>query len=88
MFNWIWDSRPHFSEISGKPLLHRGHSMWHFQFLHVLPKGTFPKYKLNPENIMLGTPEEHNHQERHQEFNDKKDSLRREYYEKFYGKEY
>lgn len=80
MFNWIWENRSHVSEISGKPLYPKGHSLWHFQFLHVLSKGAYPSYKLNPDNILLGTPEEHQKQESFQIFQDKKDLLKSQYY--------
>jgi len=88
LFNHVWDTRPHVSEVSDKPLLPRGHFQWHFQFLHILPKGTFPHYKLNPDNIILALPEEHDHQERFPEFNRRKDLLRKSYYEKYYGKKF
>ena len=88
LFNHVWDTRPHVSEVSGKPLLPRGHFQWHFQFLHILPKGTFPHYKLNPDNIILALPEEHDHQERFPEFNRRKDLLRKSYYEEYYGKKF
>ena len=55
MFKEIWEERPHVSELSGKPLLPIGHFQWHWQFLHVLPKGSYPHYKLKKENIVLGT---------------------------------
>jgi len=56
MFIYIWQNSPHVSEISGKPIqFHPG------VFMHVLAKGLnqFPYYRLNPENIMLGTKQEH-----------------------------
>lgn len=86
MFMWIWENRPHESELSGKPLLPLGHFKWHWQFLHVLGKGTYPKSKLDPDNIMLATPEEHDHQEQFPIFIERQDELRREYYKEHYGK--
>lgn len=88
LFRHIWEVRPHFSELSGKPLLRPGHYQWHWQFLHVLPKGIYPKYKLNPDNIILATPEEHDLQETFQKFREKKEELTQEYYKEFYGKEF
>lgn len=64
LFNYVWDSRPHISQLSGKPLLPKGSMQWHHQFLHILPKGTYKHWKLNPENILLARPEEHDVQER------------------------
>jgi len=80
MFLAIWEEREHVSEISGKPLLNINHSKWSWQFLHVLSKGAYPSYKLNPDNILLGTPEEHEAQEQYKVFNDKKEELKRAYY--------
>ena len=88
MFKYIWLHREHKSELTGEFLLPPGHSQWHFQFLHVLPKGSFPYYKLNPDNILLGLPYEHEHQEQYKVFNDKKLALTRAYYKEFYGKAY
>lgn len=88
MFNWIWDYRFHVSELSGEPLVEKGHLYWHWQFLHVLPKGSYPHYKLNSDNILLGTVKEHDTQEHFKVFQDKKQQLRQEYYEKYYNKTY
>ena len=88
LFDYVWQTREHISELTQEPLLPQGHFMWHWQFLHILPKGTFPHYKLNPDNIILALPTEHDHQEQYEEFNKRKDKLRREYYERYYNKEY
>ena len=79
MFDYVWDSRPHISELSNRPLLPRNHFKWHWQFLHVLPKGSYPKYKLNPENILLALPDEHDRQEQFEVFVEKREELKREY---------
>lgn len=86
LFNYIWETREHKSELSGEPLLPKGHFQWHWQFLHVLPKGAYPYYKLRPENIILGTIKEHEHQESIQSFQDKKSELKMAYYKEFYNK--
>lgn len=54
----IWGERPHVSEVSGKPL---GNVLKPIFFSHLLSKSpsAYPKYKLNPENIMLKTADEH-----------------------------
>lgn len=88
MFLEIWEEREHVSELSGKQLLPLGHFQWHWMFLHVLPHGSYPKYKFNKENIILALPEEHDRQETFFAFQEKKDILRQKYYEEFYGKEY
>ena len=81
MFLWIWETRPHFSELSGKPLLPITNWKWHWQFLHVLPKGTYTRFKLNPDNILLGLPVEHEHQEQYEVFREKRIELRAKYRE-------
>lgn len=75
----IWETRDHVSEVSGQALLPLGHFMWHWQFAHVLPKGKYTRWKLNPENIMLMLPNEHQNQEDYEIFRDKKETLRLEY---------
>lgn len=88
LFNYIWETREHVSELSGTPLLPKSHFQWHWQFLHVLPKGTYKKWELNPDNILLGTPDDHNNQESFPKFVELKEKLRREYYKEFYNKEF
>ena len=88
LFDYIWETRPHKSELSGFDLLPKGHFQWHWQFLHVLPKGSYPKYKLNENNVILGLPSEHDKQETFPEFLSKRQELTREYYKEFYGKIY
>lgn len=88
MFRDIYIDRPHVSQLSGLPLLPPGHYQFFWQFLHVLPKGSYPHYKLNPENILLGLPEEHAHQNQYEVFNKKFEELKRQYYKTYYGKEF
>ena len=80
MFEWIWGNRPHVSEISGQPLLPKTDWQWHWQFGHLLSKGTFPSYKLREENIMLMTVKEHENQERHAMFNERREEIQIKYY--------
>jgi len=56
LFKQIWESRPHYSEVSGKFL---GDEINVCFFSHILPKGSYPKFMLKPENIMLKTFAEH-----------------------------
>lgn len=81
MFNYIWENREHISEVSGKPLLPKGHSKWHWQFAHVLGKGRYTKWKLKEFNIMLMLPEEHEKQERYPLFIERKGELELKYHE-------
>lgn len=90
MFLWIWENRAaengYKSELTDNQLFHVNHPKWHWQFLHVLPKGTYPHYKLNPDNIILATPSEHENQEDYDYFKEKQSELRAEYYMKYYGR--
>ena len=88
MFNYIWETRDHVSELTGKPLLPKGHFKWHWQFIHVLPKGSYPAYKLKLENMLLGLPEEHENQETFEIFQNKKEKLIPKYYKEIYNKEF
>lgn len=80
LFLEIWNERKHISELSGEPLLREGHSLWHFQFLHVLGHGPFPKFKYYKKNILLGLPEEHEKQNDFEAFNERHDEMLTEYY--------
>ena len=84
MFNWIWTDRMLESQLSGRNLIHPHNMQWHHQFLHILPKGSYPKWKLNPENILLALPEEHEHQERYPYFLELRQQLTLEYHQKYY----
>ncbi len=63
----IWRDRPHFSEVSGLPLVdppedgddEAGMRAWVSQFSHVLPKGTYRGLKHSEDNIILKTIHEH-----------------------------
>ncbi len=81
MFKEIIAERTPFSELSYKPLYREGHWQWHWQFLHILPKGTYPELKLFKGNIILGLPEEHDKQEQYEEFQERKQLLRDVYRE-------
>lgn len=82
LYNEIWNERPHVSELSGKPLLPKGHYKWHWQFLHVLNKGRFPSMKFRKENILLALPEEHERQDTFPAFTERKEKLLNEIYSK------
>jgi hypothetical protein len=55
VFIEIWNERPHFSQVSGKPIT--VFSVW--CFAHILSKGAYPSYRLDKRNIYLVLPEEH-----------------------------
>ena len=81
VFLEIWEEREHKSELTGEPLLPKGHAKWHWQMLHILPKSRFPELRLDKDNILLGLPEEHDHQDRYEVFRKKKVELLKLVYE-------
>jgi len=83
MYLDIWSERSHVSQLTGKRLLPEGHPQWHHQFLHVLCKSLYKKYKFNKRNILLALPEEHTKQESYPAFTKKQELLRIEYNLKF-----
>ena len=88
MFDWIWENRPHVSELTGRQLLPKGHFKWHWQFLHVLSKGSYPSMKLESDNVLLGLPDEHTNQEKYVAFRQRQIELKLEYSEKHRIKKY
>ena len=88
MFAYIWETRDHVSELTQEPLLQPNHFKFHWQFLHVLSKGSYHRYKLNPKNIILALPDEHENQEQYECFKEKQLELKQQYYKEFYGKEF
>lgn len=56
VFIKIWNERKHVSEVSGDPL---GNVLKPIFFSHVLTKGAYPSLRLNKENIILMTADEH-----------------------------
>lgn len=81
MFQWIYENRPWKSEIDGSPLPPKGHFKWHWCFAHLLGKQAYPSLKLDPENIMLMTPEQHEKQESYPAFKERAEEMKRKYYE-------
>lgn len=61
LFAWVRDNRPWVSEISGKSLMPyiSGGYKQSSCFMHVIGKGSYPKFKLYHKNLVLATPEEH-----------------------------
>lgn len=55
-FKKLWNEREHKSFISNEYLGNRFNVNYMF---HILPKGSYPKYRLNPENIIFSTTTEH-----------------------------
>ncbi len=65
-FKGIWETRPHYSEVSG---IFLGDEFNVCFFSHILVKGAFPKFRHNPHNIVLMSFNEH----QEWEFTDRKD---------------
>lgn len=55
LFKEIWAEREHRSFVSGVRLKYFDVSC----FAHLIPKGSYPAYRLRKENIILLTPDEH-----------------------------
>lgn len=55
LFKEIWNERPHYSQVSGKRL--NGFNVGYFS--HILTKAAYPSYRLDKQNIVLKTLEEH-----------------------------
>lgn len=49
------------SEISGKRLFERGHSLWHWQFSHILHAGSYGQFGMpeRDDNVVICTVDEH-----------------------------
>lgn len=55
LFKQIWEERPHVSEVSGRALGPFNVSF----FSHILNKGHYPEARLDKENILLKSTDEH-----------------------------
>lgn len=92
VWNYIWDTREHVCELSGRELdFQKGSLLWRCCNAHILPKGKYPKFKYLPENHMLIHPDIHNSIDQGTE--DQRKKLKEEWaengycinYEKFYA---
>jgi hypothetical protein len=76
----IWKTRPHNSEVSGTYL---GKEPMSTYFHHILPKSKYPEARLDEENIILLTLEEHDNVEndiyRYEEVNKRREYLLQKY---------
>lgn len=75
MFERLYKERGGRSELSGLPLYPPGHTLFHWQGSHLLPKGTYPDYRLDPRNVVMVHPLEHAQWE---QVRDRDELLRRE----------
>jgi len=79
-FLQIWKKRTHKSEVSGDYL---GSEALHVFFHHILEKEKYPEAKLDEENIILLTLDEHSNVEsniyRYEEVNKRRELLKQKY---------
>jgi len=79
-FMEIWNKRKHYSEVSGTFL---GSEPLTIFFHHILPKEKFPQAKLDEDNIILLTFDEHNNVEndmyKYEEVNERRKHLKIKY---------
>lgn len=59
MFDFVWSTREHKCQISGSNLDLVPENRRHWTMAHIIPKGLYPMFKLNPDNILLISPEAH-----------------------------
>jgi hypothetical protein len=80
VFLHIWSKRKHVSEVSSDYL---GREPLHIFFHHILPKEKYPHAKLDEENIILLTLDEHTNVEndmyKYEEVNKRRDYLKIKY---------
>lgn len=81
LYEYVWSTRPHESEIDGEPLLPKNHPQWAWQMAHIVPHGSYPAYKFKPENIILMTVKQHEHQESLPEFKRRFEEMKQKYYQ-------
>lgn len=59
LFVKLYHKRGGVCEVTGERLLPPEHSMFHCQGSHLLPKGTYPDYRMDERNIAMITIEKH-----------------------------
>ncbi|MHB8871603.1 MAG: hypothetical protein ACYC5G_04070 [Candidatus Doudnabacteria bacterium] len=59
MFKYVWETREHKCLFSGSNLDLVPKYQWGWMFMHILRKGSYPMFKYNPDNIVLGHPNFH-----------------------------
>lgn len=59
LFNHVWETSNKKCFVSGRDLTKVPAYKWHNMFAHVLPKGKYSKWKLNPVNIVVLHPDIH-----------------------------
>lgn len=59
MFDFVWKTREHKCCLTGNSLDNVPESKRHWCHAHIISKGLYPMFKLNPSNIMLLDPDVH-----------------------------
>lgn len=59
LFVELYHAQGGVSAVSGKTLLPPEHGWFHKQGSHLLPKGAYPDYIIDPRNVVMVTCEEH-----------------------------
>ena len=59
LFVGLWAKCGGKSEVSGEKLPDPASPLFHYCGSHLLPKGTYPDYRLDPRNVVMMTPQEH-----------------------------
>lgn len=60
MFMYVWETQPHICWLTDHPLRYKpGDDKWVNQMAHVLRKGQYTYFKLNPDNMRLLDPDIH-----------------------------
>jgi hypothetical protein len=96
LFMYLWDNSDHKCRVSGKTLdMFFGTTRFWSMFAHILPKGRYPEYRLNPDNVWIVHPDIHDlFDNRSREMQDasgydfnplrqKKEQLKADYYENY-----
>lgn len=80
LFKAIWSKRPHRSEVSN---LYLGTEALSTYFHHILPKNKYPEIRMDEENIILLTVDEHANVEsniyKYEEINTRRNHLLKKY---------
>jgi hypothetical protein len=60
LFKYVWSNAPtYICQFTGEDLSKIKGQRWFSCFLHILRKGNYTYFKLNPSNLVLGSPEFH-----------------------------
>jgi hypothetical protein len=82
LFVRIFYERGPFSELTGKRIPYKpGDTLFVNCFLHCVNKGRSPSLRMDPRNILIGLPEEHDRQDEYPVFTERKEEMLRTLYD-------